>query len=113
MNKIKLFLENKGHRNPRACVHIHASAHACSSSACACLMHEYAYTGMRAYARVPKTRKERFFYIKTWFGTNLTLFGSCPKPIFFNYIKPKMVDFQRIVNQRGNFSQNTLKLIFF
>ena len=58
---IKLFfLESKDYGSPRACVRIHAYVQACSSSACACFMHAYTYTGICAHARVQKTKKERF-----------------------------------------------------
>ena len=50
----KLFLENKDHENLRACVCIHAYAHPCSSSACACFMPAYVYTCMRVHAKVPE-----------------------------------------------------------
>ena len=68
MNKIKLFLENKGHENPRAYVRIHAYAHACSRPAYACFMPMYAYTGMCMHVRVLETMKNKFFYIeaKIW-----------------------------------------------
>jgi len=39
--------------------------YACSRSAYASFMHAYAYIGMRTCAKVPKTMKCKFFYIKT------------------------------------------------
>ena len=64
MNKIKLFLENKGHGNPRACVHIHAYALAFSRPAYACFMPTYTYTSMHTHDRVLETMKDKFFCIK-------------------------------------------------
>ena len=65
MNLNKIFLEKKGHENPKACVHIYAYVHACSSSMCACFMHTYAYTGMRTHARVLETMEGKFSAFKT------------------------------------------------
>ena len=75
INLKKVFMENitnfgkkKGHENPRACVHIHAYAHTCSSSACAYFMHAYAYTCMRVRAHkdsLENSESKRGFFYKT------------------------------------------------
>lgn len=52
MNKIKLFLENKGYENPRACVCIYAYVRACSKPTYACFMPAYAYTGMLGFKKL-------------------------------------------------------------
>ena len=62
---INLFLENKGHGNPRACVRGHIYLYACSKPMYASFMHAYTYMSMRTHARVPKTMKGKFFYIKS------------------------------------------------
>ena len=72
MNRIKLFLENKGHENPRACVRIHVYAHVCFRPAYTCFMLAYAYTGMHMHVRVPETLKGKFFALKLRFGINPT-----------------------------------------
>jgi len=64
MNQISYFGKTKGHRNPRRCVRIHAYAHVCLSFTCACFMHAYAYTGMRAHARVLETLKDKFLHLE-------------------------------------------------
>ena len=111
MNVNKLFLEKKCHRNPKACVRIHTYTHACLSSTCACYMHAYAYTGIRAHARVPKTMKEKFSAFKTWFGMNPTLFGSHSKPLFSDYKKLYMV-FKRQKIRREIFTEHPQVNIF-
>ena len=74
MNKIKLFLENKGHENPRACICIHMYAHACFRPmyACfmlayACFMLAYAYMSMHMHVRVPEALKDKFSALKMRF----------------------------------------------
>ena len=49
MNKISYFWLKKDHGNPRACIRIHAYAHAYSSSVYACFIHAYAYMGMHTF----------------------------------------------------------------
>ena len=58
MNQRKLFLEKKGHKNPR--LYIHTYAQACFEPVCACFMHAYTYMGMCVYARVSETMKGTF-----------------------------------------------------
>ena len=87
MSWIKLILENKGHRNPRACVRRHVYAYACS---------RLAYMGMRTHVRVSKTIKDKFSALKLSFGMNPTLSRSNSKPSFSQYKKPYMVPFQNI-----------------
>ena len=101
MKQRKLFLEKKGHRNPR--LRIHAYAYACFRLVCACFMHAYAYTGICVYARVTETIKDTFFCIKFRFGMNLTLSRSHFKPLFSDYIKPYVVPFQ---NTQKNLKEN-------
>ena len=79
--ELLLFL-NKDHRNPRACVRIHAYAHACSSSTCACFMHAYAYMGMCVHL---ETRKERFSTLKLSLEWNSHRLGAGPNPYFWLY----------------------------
>ena len=87
MSKVKLFLENKGHKNPKACVRKHAYAYACSRLVYISFMHAYAYTGMRMDAKVPKTIKDKFSALKLRLGTNPTSSRSRSKPLFFFNIK--------------------------
>ena len=91
---MKLFLENKGHGNPRACLCIHAYVHECSRPTCTCFTHAYAFTGMCAHARVPETMKGKFFCIiaKVWNESHIVweLFQTH----ISHYIKPYMVPFQ-------------------
>ena len=54
MSWINLFLENKSHENPRACVCT------CSRPAYAGFMHAYAYMGICTYARVSESMKGKF-----------------------------------------------------
>ena len=63
--KIKLFLKNKSHGNPRACARRYADAYACSKPAYASFMHAYANTSMRTHARVLETMKGKFYTLKT------------------------------------------------
>ena len=117
MNQIKLFLKTKDHEDLRAYVRIHTYAHACFRPACACFMHAYIYTSMCVYVKVPEIMKDKFFCIKTWFGTNPTLFESCSKPTFSNYIKPYTVpsqNTQKILRENIRFIRNSeLKREFF
>ena len=84
-------MENKDHKNSRACVRIHAYAHACSSFAYACFMHAYAYTGMRMHVRVLEIVKDKFSALNFVFGTNPTSSRSHSKTPFSNYKKPYMI----------------------
>ena len=70
---------------------MHVYAHAFPKVACACLMHTYAYTGLRTHAKV---MKGSFSALSVRFGMNPTSFGSHSKPPFFNYINPYIVAFQ-------------------
>ena len=94
MSKVKLFLENKGHKNPKACVRKHAYAYACSRLVYISFMHAYAYTGMCTHVRVSDTVKGKFSSLKLRFRMNPTCFRSCSKPSFSQYKKPYMVPFQ-------------------
>ena len=67
MNKIKLFLEIKGHENPRACICIHVYAHACFRPTYACFMLAYAYMSMHMHVRVPEALKDKFSALKLRF----------------------------------------------
>jgi len=87
-------LENKGHGNPRACVHKHAYVYACSKTTYASFMHVYAYMGMHTHARVPETMKGKFSALKLRFGMNPISFRSLLNPYFSQYKKPYMVPFQ-------------------
>ena len=110
-------MENKDHENPRACVHIHAYAHAFSSSTYTCFMHAYAYTGMHTHAKVPKTIKNKFFALKFVFGTNPISSGSHSKNPFFYYKKLYIVHIQnkqKILRENTRFTKNSeLKKEFF
>ena len=116
MNQIKLFFKTKDHEDPRAYVRIHTYAHACSRPACTCFMHVYIYTSMCVHVKVPEIMKDKFFCIKTWFGMNPTLSGSCSKPPFSNYIKPYTVSFQntqKILKENIRFTRNSESKRFF
>jgi len=64
-------------------LHIHAFAHACSSSLYVCFMHVYAYTGMRMHVRVSETMKEKFFALKFGFSNKShIIYESFQTPIF-------------------------------
>ena len=60
MNKIKLFLENKGHENPGACICIHVYAHACFRPTYACFMLAYTYMMIPMHFRGPEPLKDKF-----------------------------------------------------
>ena len=86
---MKLFLENKGHPNPRECVRKHAYAYSCFRLvySCVCLC---------THAKVPETMKDKFYALKLRFRMNLTSSRSRSKPLFFffQYKKPYTVHFQ-------------------
>ena len=86
---MKLFLENKGHPNPRECVRKHAYAYSCFRLvySCVCLC---------THAKVPETMKDKFYALKLRFRMNLTSSRSRSKPLFFffQYKKLYMVHFQ-------------------
>jgi len=69
------------------------------------------------HVKVLEIIKDKFFCIKTWFGTNPTLSGSCSKPPFSNYIKPYTVpsqNTQKILRENIRFTRNSeLKREFF
>ena len=73
---MKLFLENKGHPNPRECVRKHAYAYSCFRLvySCVCLC---------THAKVPETMKDKFYALKLRFRMNLTSSRSRSKPLFF------------------------------
>ena len=71
-------------RNPK-CMHAYTCMHMHTQ---AMQTHAYCMHGHAYVTRVTKTIKGKVFCIKTWFETNPTLFGSYPKPLFFDYIKP-------------------------
>ena len=62
---------------------------------------------MHAHAKVPKTMKDKFFYIKDWFGMNPTSSGSRSKPLFSDYKKSYMVPFQRTQNSEEKYTRFT------
>mgnify|MGYP006972275701 CR=1 FL=1 len=63
----KPFMENKGHRNPRACVRRHMNAYACPRPAYASFMHTYAYMGMHTHSKILETMKDKFSALKLRF----------------------------------------------
>ena len=63
----KLFLENKSHKNPKACVRRHANAYACRRPAYVSFMRTYAYTGMRTHSKIPEIMKDKFSALKLRF----------------------------------------------
>ena len=83
---MKLFLENKGHPNPRECVRKHAYAYSCFRLVYSCVC-------MCTHAKVPETIKDKFYALKLRFRMNLTSSRSRSKPLFFffQYKKPYMV----------------------
>ena len=96
-------------------------------SACArSFLHAYAGPILRTYSDFQKAIQGKFFAFMLRFGMNPTSSEDCSKPIFSQYKKPYMVYFQNTqkshgkilrftknINQRGSFSLNILKSIFF
>ena len=104
MNKIKLFLENKSHGNPRAMY--------------AGLMYACAYMSLCMQLGFQKLWKVSFSTLKLRFGMNPTSSGCHSKSPFFNYIKPYMVYFKetekRIWSKNIRFTRNSEpKRVFF
>ena len=109
-------MENKYHRNPRACILIHAYVHACPSSVYACIMHTYTRECIQMLG-FQKLWKTNFFALKFGFRINPTSFRSRSKPLFYNYKKSYMELFQntqKILKDNTRFTRNSeLKREFF
>jgi len=110
MSQIKLFLENKSHENPKACVRRHVYAYVCSKPG-------MQTSWMHMHAKVLETMKGKFSALKLRFGMNLTSSGSRSKPPFSQYKKPYMEPFkdtQKILRKNLRFTRNSeLKREFF
>ena len=133
--KIKLFLEKKGCRKPYS-VHTHTHVCVCTLKPCirmltACArMHGHAYAtnecmDMRTQLGFQKLCKESFLYLILVWNKSHIIWKSPQTPIFQLYkaIKGTFLKedenggkthkfHQKIMNQKGSFSQNILKSNF-
>ena len=106
MNIIKLFLENKCHENPRACVCIHMYAHACSRPAYACFMLTYAYLDMHTHVMVPETIKDKFSTFSQYKSHMWYLFKTQ------KFLRENTRFSLELVDQRGSFSKTSSSQYF-
>ena len=118
MSKLIKFWKIKSKETLAMCTH--ESAYARS------FLHAYASSILHTHSDFQKATQGKFSAFMLRFGMNLTSSEDHSKPILSHYKKPYMIYFQNIqkscgkilrftknINQRGSFSLNILKSIFF